>query len=48
MSNSPPHEPPASMSSNARRLRQEPFDGRSARILCGVNLAPRNVASMSL
>ena len=34
MTNSPARKPPASMSSSARRLRQEPFDEHSARMKC--------------
>ena len=45
----PANKPPASMSSSARRLRREPFDERSARILCGVHLAlPRLRSSVRL
>ena len=35
------HRLPASMSSSARRLREEAFDESSARIFCGVNPALR-------
>ena len=44
MSDSPPDEPPASMSSRAPRLRQEPFDERSARVGSSVR-RPRHVGS---
>ena len=41
----PAHKPPAFTSSSARRLWQEPFDERSARMFCAVNPAPRNMSS---